>query len=150
MSLNLQKSKSKSLGYMSTQYIQIVIILPLHCALCWSWHSCVIFVFFTLKYSRVCSHLFVGAFVFISSDTTMHAPLKLLSGYWHVFHLFMTGGDDKLVKVWDYMEGAVTHIGIAHSGSITCVKVCSNNRTLISTSADGAILRWKFPHPSSS
>ncbi len=62
----------------------------------------------------------------------------------------MTGGDDKLVKVWDYMEGAVTHIGIAHGGSITSIKICSNNRTLISTSADGAILRWRFPHPSSS
>ncbi|XP_054461063.1 cilia- and flagella-associated protein 52 [Anoplopoma fimbria] len=60
---------------------------------------------------------------------------------------FVTGGDDKLVKVWDYMEGAVTHVGIAHSGSITSIKVCSNNRTLLSTSADGAILRWRFPHP---
>uniref|UniRef100_A0A8C2X6V7 Cilia- and flagella-associated protein 52 n=1 Tax=Cyclopterus lumpus TaxID=8103 RepID=A0A8C2X6V7_CYCLU len=62
---------------------------------------------------------------------------------------FVTGGDDKLVKVWDYMEGVVTHVGIAHSGSITSIKVCSNNRTLLSTSADGAILRWRFPHPSS-
>ncbi|XP_041790179.1 cilia- and flagella-associated protein 52 [Chelmon rostratus] len=63
---------------------------------------------------------------------------------------FVTGGEDKLLKVWDYMEGVVTHIGIAHNGSITGVKLCSNNRTLISTSADGAILRWRFPHPSSS
>uniref|UniRef100_A0A8C4GF86 Cilia- and flagella-associated protein 52 n=1 Tax=Dicentrarchus labrax TaxID=13489 RepID=A0A8C4GF86_DICLA len=63
---------------------------------------------------------------------------------------FVTGGDDKLVKVWDYMEGVVTHIGIAHGGSITSIRLCSNNKTLISTSADGAILRWKFPHPLSS
>ncbi|KAL6110203.1 cfap52 [Pungitius sinensis] len=63
---------------------------------------------------------------------------------------FVTGGDDKLVKVWDYMNGTVTHVGIAHSASITSIKICSNNRTLISTSADGAILRWRFPHPSPS
>ncbi|XP_076585608.1 cilia- and flagella-associated protein 52 [Chaetodon auriga] len=63
---------------------------------------------------------------------------------------FVTGGEDKLLKVWDYMEGVVTHIGVAHNGSITGVKLCSNNRTLISTSADGAILRWRFPHPSPS
>ncbi|XP_047434810.1 cilia- and flagella-associated protein 52 isoform X2 [Mugil cephalus] len=65
-------------------------------------------------------------------------------------HHFVTGGDDKLVKVWDYMEGVVTHVGIAHGASISSIKVCSNNRTLVSTSADGAILRWKFPHPSAS
>ncbi|XP_070684474.1 cilia- and flagella-associated protein 52 [Pempheris klunzingeri] len=63
---------------------------------------------------------------------------------------FVTGGDDKLVKVWDYMEGAVTHIGIAHGGNITSIKLCSNSSTLVSTSADGAILRWKFPHTSTS
>uniref|UniRef100_A0A4W6FRJ2 Cilia- and flagella-associated protein 52 n=1 Tax=Lates calcarifer TaxID=8187 RepID=A0A4W6FRJ2_LATCA len=55
---------------------------------------------------------------------------------------FVTGGDDKLVKVWDYMEGVVTHVGIAHGGSITSTKIFSNNQTLVSTSADGAILRW--------
>ncbi|KAK9540014.1 hypothetical protein VZT92_002490 [Zoarces viviparus] len=63
---------------------------------------------------------------------------------------FVTGGDDKLVKVWDYMKGVVTHVGVAHSSSITSIKICSNNRTLISTSADGAILRWRFPHPPAS
>ncbi|XP_076027281.1 cilia- and flagella-associated protein 52-like [Genypterus blacodes] len=63
---------------------------------------------------------------------------------------FVSGGDDRLVKVWDYMEGCVTHVGVAHSGSITSVKICMNSRTLVSTSADGAILRWKFPHPPSS
>lgn len=63
---------------------------------------------------------------------------------------FVTGGDDKLVKVWDYMEGVVSHIGMAHGGSITSIKVCNNNRILVSTSADGAIMRWKFPHSASS
>ncbi|XP_075898976.1 cilia- and flagella-associated protein 52 [Nelusetta ayraudi] len=63
---------------------------------------------------------------------------------------FVTGGDDKLVKVWDYMDGVITHIGTAHGGSVTSIKICSNNRTLISTSADGAIIRWRFPHPSTS
>ncbi|XP_061767010.1 cilia- and flagella-associated protein 52 [Nerophis ophidion] len=59
----------------------------------------------------------------------------------------VTGGDDKIVRVWDYMEGTVTHVGVAHGGSITSIKVCCNNSTLISSSADGAIMRWKFPHP---
>uniref|UniRef100_A0A8C6T1Z7 Cilia- and flagella-associated protein 52 n=1 Tax=Neogobius melanostomus TaxID=47308 RepID=A0A8C6T1Z7_9GOBI len=63
---------------------------------------------------------------------------------------FVTGGDDKLVKVWDYMEGVVTHIGTAHGGSITSLKICNNSRILVSTSADGAIMRWKFPHAASS
>ena len=66
------------------------------------------------------------------------------------FPIFITGGDDKLLKVWDYTAGEVTHVGKAHGGSITSIKLCSNSRTLISTSADGAILRWKFPHPPSS
>lgn len=80
----------------------------------------------------------------------MYALLRFLSLYCYIFHLFLAGGDDKLVKVWDYMGGVVTHIGTAHGGSITSIKICSNNRILVSTSADGAVLRWRFPHPSSS
>ncbi|KAJ3614522.1 hypothetical protein NHX12_018094 [Muraenolepis orangiensis] len=59
---------------------------------------------------------------------------------------FITGAEDKLVKVWSYLEGEVTHVGTAHGGSITSVRLCGNNRTLVTTSTDGAILRWKFPH----
>ncbi|TUJ41097.1 Cilia- and flagella-associated protein 52 [Bagarius yarrelli] len=32
---------------------------------------------------------------------------------------FITGGDEKLVKVWRYAEGDVTHVGVGHSGSIS-------------------------------
>lgn len=70
---------------------------------------------------------------------------KILS-FLPVFFLIITGGDDNLVKVWDYMEGVVTHVGKAHGGSITSIKLCSNSSTLISTSADGAIILWRFPH----
>lgn len=62
---------------------------------------------------------------------------------------FVSGGEDRLVKVWDYMEGVVTHTGTAHGGSITKVKVCDNSRILLSTSVDGAIFCWKFPHVAS-
>ncbi|XP_019717622.1 cilia- and flagella-associated protein 52 [Hippocampus comes] len=68
----------------------------------------------------------------------------------HISHdgrYFVTGGDDKLVRVWDYMDGMVTHVGRAHGGAITSVEICCNNSTLITTSADGAVMRWKFPHP---
>ncbi|XP_028829346.1 cilia- and flagella-associated protein 52 isoform X2 [Denticeps clupeoides] len=70
----------------------------------------------------------------------------------HVSHdgnHFVTGGDEKLLKVWNYMKGTVSNIGTGHSGSITAIKICCNNKHIISTSADGAVLRWKFPHPPS-
>ncbi|XP_076871508.1 cilia- and flagella-associated protein 52 isoform X2 [Brachyhypopomus gauderio] len=41
---------------------------------------------------------------------------------------FVTGGDDKLLKVWSYTDGEVTHVGVGHSGSITSVRICPNNR----------------------
>ncbi|OXB54515.1 hypothetical protein ASZ78_014785 [Callipepla squamata] len=58
---------------------------------------------------------------------------------------FVTGGDDRLVKVWDYNEGTVTHVGVGHSGNITRLKICPGNKYIVSVSADGAILLWKYP-----
>ncbi|XP_053310115.1 cilia- and flagella-associated protein 52 [Spea bombifrons] len=60
---------------------------------------------------------------------------------------FVTGGDDRLLKVWDYSEGDVTHVGIGHSSSISQLKICPFSKCIISVSTDGAILRWKYPHP---
>lgn len=55
------------------------------------------------------------------------------------------GGDDHLVKLWDYNEGAVTHVGVGHGGHITCLKICPGKKYIVSVSADGAILLWKYP-----
>ncbi|KAG9343876.1 hypothetical protein JZ751_013262 [Albula glossodonta] len=60
---------------------------------------------------------------------------------------FITGGDEKLVKVWKYTEGEVTHVGVGHSGSITSARICPSGRYIVSTSLDGAVLRWRFPNP---
>ncbi|XP_069883076.1 cilia- and flagella-associated protein 52 isoform X2 [Dipodomys merriami] len=61
---------------------------------------------------------------------------------------FVTGGNDHLIKVWDYNEGEVTHVGVGHSGNITRIRISPGNKYIISVSADGAILRWKFPFAS--
>ncbi|KFO86672.1 WD repeat-containing protein 16, partial [Buceros rhinoceros silvestris] len=58
---------------------------------------------------------------------------------------FVTGGDDHLVKLWDYAEGAVTHVGVGHSGNITRLRICPGNKYIVSVSADGAILIWQYP-----
>ncbi|KAM6297486.1 cilia- and flagella-associated protein 52 [Aegotheles albertisi] len=60
---------------------------------------------------------------------------------------FVTGGDDHLVKVWNYNEGAVTHVGVGHSGNITRLKISPGSKYIVSVSADGAILIWKYPTP---
>lgn len=62
--------------------------------------------------------------------------------------LSFSGGNDHLVKVWDYNEGEVTHVGVGHSGNITRIRISPGNQYIVSVSADGAILRWKYPFPS--
>ncbi|PRD33158.1 UNVERIFIED_CONTAM: Cilia- and flagella-associated protein 52 [Trichonephila clavipes] len=59
--------------------------------------------------------------------------------------MFVTGGADKLLKVWKYIEGIVTHVGIGHSDEITAVKISPDKKYLISVGKDGCIIRWKFP-----
>lgn len=61
---------------------------------------------------------------------------------------FVTGGHDHLVKVWDYNEGEVTHVGVGHSGNIMAMRISPGNQYIVSVSADGAILRWKYPFAS--
>ena len=36
-------------------------------------------------------------------------------------------------------------MGVGHSGEVTAVKISPDGKTIVSVSADGAILRWRFP-----
>lgn len=58
---------------------------------------------------------------------------------------FVTGGDDKLLKVWTYNQGEVVAVGTGHSATILRIKICPQQKLITSVSEDGAVLVWRFP-----
>jgi WD40 repeat protein len=36
---------------------------------------------------------------------------------------FVSGGEDKRIKLWDYDQGISYYVGLGHSGSITRVRI---------------------------
>merc|ERR1712146_41066 len=59
---------------------------------------------------------------------------------------FVVGGDDRLLKVFSYNEGELTHIGQGHSDNITAAAVDPFQRYIVSVTASGSIFRWAYPH----
>ena len=59
--------------------------------------------------------------------------------------LFVTGSSDKLVKVWKYNEGEAMAIGLGHGNEVKRLKICPNNKKVISVGEDGSILQWRLP-----
>jgi WD40 repeat protein len=57
----------------------------------------------------------------------------------------VSGGEDKLVKIWNYDEGICYHQGTGHSGAITKVKFSPNQEYIVSVGAEGAIFIWTNP-----
>jgi len=58
---------------------------------------------------------------------------------------FVSGGADKLLKVWGYTNANTCAVGMGHSAEITAVKICPRQKLIASASEDGAIVFWKFP-----
>mmetsp|Transcript_26776 Transcript_26776/g.67610 ORF Transcript_26776/g.67610 Transcript_26776/m.67610 type:complete len:172 (+) Transcript_26776:414-929(+) len=58
---------------------------------------------------------------------------------------FVSGGGDKLVKLWHYDEGQCQAIGIGHSGGVSKVVVSPDQKNIISVGDEGAILIWNIP-----
>lgn len=56
---------------------------------------------------------------------------------------FVSGGDDKTVKLWDYDEGEVIGTGKGHAGSIKKVKWSPDQKFVTSVGDEGAIFVWK-------
>ncbi|KAG5500438.1 hypothetical protein JKF63_03531 [Porcisia hertigi] len=55
---------------------------------------------------------------------------------------FVTGGNDRIVKVWDYDRGECVAVGLAHSCSITKVRVSPDGQKIVSVGDEGAVMVW--------
>jgi WD40 repeat protein len=60
----------------------------------------------------------------------------------------VSGGGDKLVKLWGYDEGNCYAMGTAHSGSVNRVAVTPEKSHVVSVGSEGAIMIWNYVAPS--
>ncbi len=58
---------------------------------------------------------------------------------------FVSGGEDKVLKVWDYDEGICYFTGHGHSGYITRIAIAPDQKTIVSVGSEGAIFVWHTP-----
>ena len=58
---------------------------------------------------------------------------------------FVSGGQDGLLKIWNYDEGVCYYEGEGHSGSIIKARISPDQRTIISVGSEGAIFFWSMP-----
>lgn len=59
----------------------------------------------------------------------------------------ISGGGDKLVKLWGYDEGHCYFVGVAHSGAVTQVGVTPDRTKIVSVGAEGGIFIWDYSRP---
>jgi cilia- and flagella-associated protein 52 len=57
----------------------------------------------------------------------------------------VSGGEDKLVKIWNYDEGICYSHGTGHSGAITRIKFSPDQKFIVSVGSEGAIFIWENP-----
>eukprot|EP00444_Apocalathium_aciculiferum_P062361 CAMPEP_0183601952 /NCGR_PEP_ID=MMETSP0371-20130417/180702_1 /TAXON_ID=268820 /ORGANISM="Peridinium aciculiferum, Strain PAER-2" /LENGTH=283 /DNA_ID=CAMNT_0025814045 /DNA_START=12 /DNA_END=863 /DNA_ORIENTATION=- len=58
---------------------------------------------------------------------------------------YVSGGEERLVKLWDYDEGVCKGIGVGHSGAISCTAMSPDQTFIVSCGAEGAIMIWTVP-----
>jgi len=58
---------------------------------------------------------------------------------------FCSGGQDRLLKVWDYDQGMCKYLGIGHSGIISSVAIAPDQKSIVSVGSEGAIFIWNYP-----
>ncbi len=55
----------------------------------------------------------------------------------------VTGGADKLVRLWAYDEGCCTAVGVAHSGCVTRAQMTPDGGRVVSVGSEGGIFIWE-------
>jgi len=59
--------------------------------------------------------------------------------------LFVSGGNDRLVRLWNYDSGNLLALGRGHSGSISSIKISPDRTKAISVGLEGGIFIWNLP-----
>lgn len=59
---------------------------------------------------------------------------------------YVSGGEDKQVKIWDYDEGIQYYKGVGHSGAISKIAISPNQQFIVTAGSEGAIFIWHMPN----
>lgn len=59
----------------------------------------------------------------------------------------VSGGSDKMVRLWGYDEGNCYATGAAHSGAVNRLAVTPDKSHIVSIGSDGAIMIWDYTPP---
>ncbi|KAL3660058.1 hypothetical protein V7S43_014980 [Phytophthora oleae] len=62
----------------------------------------------------------------------------------HNLEVFATGGNDRLVKLWDFSTNQLIMDGVGHSGSVRGLAFSPDDRQLISVGEDGCVFVWNL------
>lgn len=58
---------------------------------------------------------------------------------------YVSGGEERLLKLWDYDAGICKYVGVGHSGSISACAISPDQTFIVSGGSEGAILIWTMP-----
>jgi len=58
---------------------------------------------------------------------------------------FISAGEDKTVRLWDYDEGICYYNGVGHSGAVSKVAISPNQQFIVSCGSEGGIFIWHMP-----
>ncbi|KAG6977069.1 hypothetical protein JG688_00000722 [Phytophthora aleatoria] len=62
----------------------------------------------------------------------------------HNLEMFATGGNDRLVKLWDFNTNQLIMDGVGHSGNVRGVAFSPDDRQLVSVGDDGCVFVWNL------
>jgi cilia- and flagella-associated protein 52 len=58
---------------------------------------------------------------------------------------FVSGSNDRTVKIWHYDDGLTLALGRGHSGCVKSVRISPDQSTVVSVGSSGEIIFWEMP-----